>query len=74
MNENQAYYDSLLELFQSDGWNNFIEDMTASAEQVTLKSCSSADDFWKAKGREEVFDRLLSYENYIKAGIDAQNL
>lgn len=64
----QAYYDGLLTMFMSAGWRTFCEDMEAGSEIVTLESCNSSDEFWKAKGKAEIYNRMLGYQDFIEQG------
>ena len=72
--ENKAYYEDLLDLFTDRGWSTFIEDMQEGADQVTLDSCRTTEEFLIAKGKKAVYDRLLGYETFIKDGYDAQTV
>ena len=77
MTEDEAtreYYESLLQMFTTTGWDAFKQDMEAGAEQLNLENCKNADEFWVAKGKAEVFRLLAGYENFIKDGYDAQNV
>jgi len=65
-----AYYESLVDLFASTGWHAFVEDMQAGADQIKLENCNSTEEFWKAKGAYEVFNRMLGYEDFIRQGFE----
>lgn len=65
--ELEQYYLALREMFMTVGWQTFIEDIEAAASICTLEACNSAEEFWKAKGRMEVYNRVMNYEDFIKA-------
>ena len=73
MDNVQAYYESLVDMFATEGWRALMEDMTAGAEIVNLDSCTTTDDFLRAKGKKEIYDRLLGYEDFIRDGFEAFN-
>jgi len=78
MSSHQEYYETLIDLFATPGWATFVEDMEAGAAQQTLDLCTTTEDFLRAKGRKEVYDRMLGYEDFIRQGFseyeDAENL
>ena len=66
------YYESLIDMFATEGWRAFIEDMEAGVEHdVNFDKCEDADEFWKTKGKKEVYDKLTNYEDFIRKGFEA---
>ena len=63
----QEYYESLLELFSTVGWKNFIEDLEAQAPSLEqIRTIDSEKDLWLRKGQIDILDRVLGYEETIK--------
>lgn len=70
--ELQQYFEHLLDLFIHPGWEEMKEDMTDALEQTDIDYCNTAEDFWKMKGRREVYQRFLNYEEVIKRAYEEQ--
>ena len=68
--ELQKYYESLFDTFTTSGWDVFIEDIQAGAEATTLDRCSDEKEFWKAKGKLEVYRQVLTYKDFIENGYE----
>lgn len=71
--ELQKYYEDLLGLFVTDGWNTFIEDITEAEQGVTIDSLKTAEDLHYAKGKLEVYRRIIAYEDIIRNAMDDLN-
>lgn len=66
------YYESLVDMFASEGWKAFLEDWKTGEEfDVDYDKCESTKDFWKTKGMKQVYDRLTGYEEFIRNGFEA---
>mgnify|MGYP000666364715 CR=1 FL=1 len=63
----KKYYDNYFDLFASDGWKQFIEDITEIYHSYNVDHCNSADDLFKAKGERAVLSRILGFSNGIEA-------
>lgn len=60
--ELQQYYDSLFDLFASDGWKRLLEQLKATKEGLNeIRSIPSGDDLFFKKGQLDVIDTLLAY-------------
>jgi len=70
----QKYYEDLLKMFLTPGWKLFLNDMEESASVITLEAAKDADEFWRYKGKREVFNRLEGYEGFIKDGADESSV
>ena len=66
----QKYYEGLLEMFLTEGWSTFMEDMESVRDSITIEGLKSEEDFWKAKGKLEVLNRVLAFEGAMKAAYD----
>ncbi len=65
--EEQAYFDAARDLFMTAGWNEYMSEMELLIESTNLDGCSTAEEFWKAKGRLEGLRIAYSYEDQVKA-------
>lgn len=64
--ELQEYYEKLLELFSTDGWKQFMEDIGDNLEILgDITTIPDENQFWFRKGQVEAVQRVLSYEQSI---------
>ena len=57
--EHEDFFNAAQDMFQMDGWKNFLLDVEAIAVQVTnMDTLESAEDLWKAKGKLEALRYL----------------
>jgi len=77
--ETQDYFDRYFDLFASQGWKQFIEDMednrTLMSDLLTIKD---ANDLYYRKGQLEVLNRIVNFqlaiENAYKEVTDEENV
>jgi len=69
--ELQTYYENLLELFTTEGWKQFIEDISDNVEVLQdINTISDDKQFWFRRGQLEVAQRILNFESSIKNSYD----
>ncbi len=71
----QKEYESLLETFNTDGWKLYSEELVGMFEQLrdtAHTECKTNDEWQFRRGQLEVLGRLMTYEEFQKAGYDAQ--
>lgn len=67
----QEYYESLLNLFATDGWKKFQEDMRNSLENLNnIQTINSAEEFWLRKGQVDTLSFIVNYENAAVAAYE----
>lgn len=67
----QEYYESLLNLFATDGWKKFQEDMRNSLENLNnIQTVNSAEEFWLRKGQVDTLSFIVNYENAAVAAYE----
>lgn len=67
----QEYYESLLNLFTTDGWKKFQEDMSNSFNTLNdIQSINTAEEFWLRKGQVQTLSFIVNYENAAKAAYE----
>ena len=65
------YYESLLNLFSTDGWKNFQEDMLNSLDSLNdLQTITNADEFWLRKGQIQTLSFIVNYEQAAKSAYE----
>ena len=63
----KEYYDPLLEMFQSRGWQLYLEDLKDDIENIAnVMNLNSAEEFFAAKGMLNAMLRAQSYEDVIR--------
>ena len=67
MNEQEKYYDAARELFNTEGWQNFIRDLENNVANIRVENIDDEKGFWIAKGQLNVLHSILGYENMLRA-------
>jgi len=67
MNEQEKYYDTARELFNTEGWQNFIKDLENNVASIRVENIDDDKGFWIAKGQLNVLHSILGYENMLRA-------
>jgi hypothetical protein len=59
--ELQQYYDNRFTLCSSIGWEQLLEDLLQSRNELAkIENISSQEELWKNKGKVEVLDYILN--------------
>ena len=64
--ELQKYYEAYADLFLTDGWKQFQEDIQAAAHTINIMSMKDAKDLYISQGKLDVFYRLLNWQSSIE--------
>lgn len=64
--ELQKYYEDYADLFMTDGWKTFQEDILAAASTINIMALKDAKDLHISQGKLDVFQRLLNWQNSIE--------
>jgi hypothetical protein len=64
--ELQKYYEDYADLFLTDGWKTFQEDIQAAALTINIMAMKDAKDLHISQGKLDVFQRLLNWQNSIE--------
>ena len=65
--ELERYYESLIDIFQLEGWKFLLEDFTESEESLRdLVTCRTEKELHYRQGQLDIIGKLLSFENGIK--------
>ena len=68
--ELQKYFDSYFDLFLTDGWKQFIEDVKESADSFDIRYVQSESDLKFVQGQLLILDRLINWESGIRNTFD----
>lgn len=67
----QEYYESLLNLFATDGWKKFQEDMRTSFDNLNnIQTIHSEEEFWLRKGQINTLSFIVNYEHAAKTAYE----
>ena len=64
--ELRKYYEDYADLFMTDGWKTFQEDIVAAASTINIMALKDARDLHISQGKLDVFQRLLNWQNSIE--------
>lgn len=67
------YYDSLVDMFASDGWKEFMSDNSASLSSLVdnaYMDCRKSKDWHKRRGEIEQLSRIVNYEDFIRQSLE----
>ena len=67
MNGQEKYYDAARELFNTEGWKNFTNDLENNVASIRVENIDDDKGFWIAKGQLNVLHSILGYENMLRA-------
>ena len=69
--ELSQYYETLLDLFASEGWKQYIKDNSDNKEVLEdITTIADEKQFWFRRGQLETLQRILGYESAIKDSYD----
>ena len=61
------YFDDAREMFLTDGWKTFQQEINEAISLCTLDSASTTEELWQARGRLLTLRQLAGYENAMLA-------
>lgn len=65
--ELETYYESLIDIFQLEGWKFLLEDFTQTEESLRdLVTCRTEKELHYRQGQLDIIGKLLSFEDGIK--------
>ena len=74
--EIEQAYESAVDMFATDGWKNFIEEVTNLESIVTNSAVDNAlsNDQWQyCRGQVHQLRSIIGYEDFIKVSREARN-
>jgi hypothetical protein len=68
----RLYYENQFELFTSQGWKDFIHDMTKHREALSdIRHIKTPEELYKAQGELRLVDQLLNHEAMVELAYKA---
>jgi hypothetical protein len=72
----QQEYEDLLEMFNKDGWKLYSEELSELYKDLKDSAhtqCKTNDEWQFRRGQLEALGRLITYEEFQKAGYEIQD-
>jgi len=64
----ENYFEKYWELFASEGWHQFIEDMEDNRTLMSdMMAVKDANDFYYRKGQLEALNRIVNFQSALEA-------
>jgi len=64
--EVEKYYEIYFDLFTTDGWKQFIKDVSNNLEQYDVRTIEDVDDLRFKQGQLKVIDHVMNWETLIR--------
>ena len=64
--ELETYYEQYFDLFVTDGWKQFVSDISANLEQFNIRSIEKFGDLRYSQGQVKVIDQIMNWETLIR--------
>lgn len=68
--ELEKYYETYFDLFTTDGWKQFIEDVKESAGTFDVRNVSDEAALKYAQGQLTIMDKILNWDNMVNAAFE----
>jgi len=68
--EDEKYYENYFDLFLTDGWKQFIEDLEGSANSFDVRNIKTEADLKYIQGQLSVLDRMIGFADGIRTSYD----
>ena len=68
--EEQKYYETYFDLFMTDGWKQFIEEITEILDRHRIEDIKNESNLAFVKGERDALFRVRRFETGIKTSYD----
>lgn len=68
--ELQEQYDYYFEMFRTNGWKQFIEDMTDVFDNYFIEDIKDELELYKIKGERKVLNQIINFETSVRTAYD----
>lgn len=68
--EEELYYDNYFELFMTDGWKQFIEEIEDSLDDYHIEHIKDEAHLKTVQGQLQMLNRFANFENAIRNAYD----
>lgn len=62
----QKYYENYFNLFVSEGWKQFLQDVTEQHDAIELLNAKNWDEFLVMKTSKQFFKNIINFELMLK--------
>ena len=69
--ELEKYYETYFDLFTTNGWKQFIEDISNSSQHFNIRTVKDEGDLKFMQGQLLILDQLVNWEVSVKNGYDS---
>ena len=72
--ELQLYYETLLDMFSTEGWKTFVDDQDSALGHLTItaaRDCPDNDAWQYRRGCIATLSKIVSFEEIIRSNYDS---
>ena len=69
--EVENYYENYFDLFTTDGWKQYVEQVEAEKDNFSLESVKDDKDLYAKQGQLYVINNILNFESMIRTAYDS---
>lgn len=69
--ELEKYYETYFDLFITDGWKQFVEDVTESANSFDVRNVPDESTLKFIQGQLAIMDKVMNWELSIRNAYDS---
>lgn len=64
--EEEKYYENFFDLFGTEGWSQFIEDIQSVYDSYSVEHMETLEELHRAKGERGILNRILSFQTGVE--------
>ena len=68
--EVEKYYETYFDLFTTDGWKQFVQDISDNRQQFDIRTIEEFGDLRFSQGQLKVIDHVINWESLIRNAYD----
>ena len=68
--ETQEYFEDYFELFSTEGWKQFIEEIEDIIDTFSIENIKNQDDLKTTQGQLQILNRIANFEESIRNAYD----
>jgi len=69
--EVEKYYENYFDLFTTDGWKQYVEQVEAEKDNFSLEGVKDDKDLYAKQGQLYVINNILNFESMIRTAYDS---
>lgn len=71
--ELEKYYETYFDLFTTDGWKQFVEDISSSANHFNIRTVKDESELKFMQGQLLILDHIVNWEVSVRNNYDSIN-